>query len=56
MMVKEVYDGFETYIECEFEDDFEREIFEEKCGRIYIIQFVNDHKMILKEIHEGGNP
>lgn len=55
MKVKEICNGFETYIECEFENNIEREIFENKCGKIYIIQFVNNDKIILKEIEEEND-
>lgn len=52
MKVKEIFDGFETYIEFEIENDIKREIFHDKCGKVYLIQFVNNYKIILKEINE----
>lgn len=52
MKIREVHNGFETYIQCEFENDVERDIFYNKCGKVYLVQFVNDYKIILKEVNE----
>lgn len=50
MKVKEIYNGFQDFIELECETDTEREIFENKCGKTFLVQFVNESKIILREV------
>ena len=50
MKIKEVYDGYDIYIECEFENEIEREIFSVRDGRKLIVEILDDERVILKEI------
>ena len=51
MKIKEVYDGYDVYIECEFENDVEREIFSVRDGNKLIVE-VHEDKVLLKDIED----
>ena len=51
MKIKEVYTGYDVYIECELENEVEREIFSVRDGNKLIVE-MRDDKMLLKDIED----
>lgn len=52
--VREIFNGYQIHIELELENDFERGIFYDKCGKVFLVQFVNDYRAVSREIDEKG--